>query len=61
MRIVSINVGLAREIQWRGKTVRISIFKAPVSGRALVKRLNIDGNQQSDLTVHGGAAKAVYA
>lgn len=61
MRIVSINVGLPREIQWRGKTVTTSIFKAPVSGRVLVKRLNVDGDRQSDLTVHGGADKAVYA
>ena len=61
MRIVSINVGLPREIQWRGKTVTTSIFKAPVSGRVLVNRLNVDGDRQSDLTVHGGADKAVYA
>lgn len=61
MRIVSISVGRPREIQWRGKTVTTSIFKTPVSGRVLVKRLNVDGDQQSDLTVHGGADKAVYA
>ena len=61
MKITSVNVGLPREIQWRGKTVTTSIFKAPVTGRVLVKRLNIDGDQQSDLTVHGGADKAVYA
>ena len=61
MKIISVNVGLPREIQWRGKTVTTSIFKAPVPGRVLVKRLNIDGDQQSDLTVHGGADKAVYA
>ena len=61
MKIISINVGLPREILWRGRTVRTSIFKAPVSGRVQVKRLNVDGDQQSDLTVHGGAAKAVYA
>ena len=61
MKILSVNVGLPREINWRGKKVRTSIFKAPVSGRVLVKRLSIAGDQQSDLTVHGGAAKAVYA
>jgi MOSC domain-containing protein YiiM len=61
MKVISINVGLPREIQWRGKTVRTSIFKAPVSGSVLVKRLNIAGDQQSDLSVHGGPDKAVYA
>jgi MOSC domain-containing protein YiiM len=61
MKIISINVGLPREIKWRGKTVTTSIFKAPVSGSVLVKQLNIVGDQQSDLTVHGGPDKAVYA
>lgn len=61
MRILSVNVGLPREIQWRGKSVRTSIFKAPVTGRVGVQRLNIDGDRQSDLTVHGGTDKAVYA
>jgi MOSC domain-containing protein YiiM len=61
MKIVSVNVGLPREVQWRGKGVTTSIFKAPVSGRVLVNRLNLAGDQQSDLTVHGGAEKAVYA
>lgn len=61
MNILSVNVGLPREIQWRGKTVRTSIYKTPVSGAVRVRRLNIDGDQQSDLTVHGGIDKAVYA
>jgi MOSC domain-containing protein YiiM len=60
LRIVSINVGLPREVQWRGKIVTTSIFKAPVSGRVLVNRFNVAGDRQSDLTVHGGADKAVY-
>ena len=60
MRIVSINVGLPREIQWGGKTVWTSIFKVPVTGPVRVERLNVDGDQQSDLTVHGGVDKAVY-
>lgn len=60
MKIVSVNVGLPREVQWHGKGVTTSIFKAPVSGRVLVNRLNVAGDQQSDLTVHGGAEKAVY-
>lgn len=61
MKIVSVNVGLPREIQWRGTTVRTSIFKTPVSGRVRVQRLNIEGDRQSDLNVHGGTDKAVYA
>lgn len=60
MRVISINVGLPREIKWRGKTATTSIFKAAVSGPVRVKPLNIEGDQQSDLTVHGGADKAVY-
>jgi MOSC domain-containing protein YiiM len=60
MRIVSINVGLPREVQWHGKTVLTSIFKAPVAGPVRVKRLNVEGDQQSDLEVHGGTDKAVY-
>ncbi len=61
MKLLSINVGLPREVEWRGKAVRTSIFKAPVSGRVRVMRLNVDGDRQSDLSVHGGADKAVYA
>ncbi|MEO8716894.1 MAG: MOSC domain-containing protein [Burkholderiales bacterium] len=61
MKLLSVNAGLPREVQWRGKSVRTSIFKAPVPGRVRVTRLNIDGDQQSDLSVHGGADKAVYA
>ena len=60
MRVVSINVGLPREVQWRGKAVTTSIFKAPVAGRVRVRRLNVEGDRQSDLSVHGGAHKAVY-
>ena len=61
MKLLSINVGLPRDVEWRGKVVRTSIFKAPVSGRVRVTRLNVQGDQQSDLSVHGGADKAVYA
>ena len=61
MKLLSINVGLPREVEWRGKLVRTSIFKAPVSGRVRVMRLNLQGDQQSDLSVHGGADKAIYA
>lgn len=61
MRMLSVNVGLPREVEWQGKIVRTSIFKAPVSGRVRVARLNVQGDRQSDLSVHGGADKAVYA
>jgi MOSC domain-containing protein YiiM len=61
VKLLSINVGLPREVDWRGKVVRTSIFKAPVSGRVRVTPLNVQGDRQSDLSVHGGADKAVYA
>lgn len=61
MRLVSVNVGLPREVVHRGKTVTTGIFKAPVVGRVAVRRLNVDGDGQADLTVHGGVHKAVYA
>jgi len=61
MRVVSIQVGRPREIEWRGKTVRTSIFKEPVSGPVRVGKLNLAGDEQADLSVHGGVDKAVYA
>ena len=61
MKLLSINVGLPRDIEWNGKLVRTSIFKEPVQGRVRVAQLNLDGDQQSDLSVHGGIDKAVYA
>jgi MOSC domain-containing protein YiiM len=61
MRIVSVNVGRPREIEVRGEIVLTSIFKDPVKGVRRVARLNIEGDQQSDLSVHGGMNKAVYA
>jgi MOSC domain-containing protein YiiM len=60
MKVVSVNVGLPREVEWRGKIVRTSIFKDPVAGRVRIDRANVEGDMQSDLTVHGGAGKAVY-
>jgi len=61
MRVLSVNVGLSRPVEWRDEVVYTGIFKAPVTARVAVKRLNIAGDQQADLTVHGGANKAVYA
>lgn len=60
MKLLSINVGLPRDVEWRGEIVRTSIFKEPVSGRVRVGRLNLECDQQSDLSVHGGSEKAVY-
>ncbi len=60
-KLISVNVGVPREVAKRGKTVTTSIFKEPVEGRVMLRRLNLDGDRQSDLTVHGGANKAVYA
>ncbi len=60
MKLISVNVGLPREVTWKGKTVRTGIFKEPVNKRVMVRALNLDGDGQADLTVHGGADKAVY-
>jgi MOSC domain-containing protein YiiM len=60
MKLISVNVGLPREITVGGKTVRTSIWKYPVEGKVHVSTLNLDGDQQSDLSVHGGVDKAVY-
>ncbi len=58
--VVSVNVGRPRDVEWRGRTVRTSIWKEPVAGRVAVRRLNLEGDEQSDLSVHGGPDKAVY-
>lgn len=61
MTLISVNVGLPREVLYRGKTVKTGIFKHPVAGRVQVRRLNLDGDRQADLSVHGGPSKAIYA
>jgi MOSC domain-containing protein YiiM len=61
MNLLSINVGLPQEIDWRGEIVHTSIFKTPIAGRVRVSTLNVEGDRQSDLSVHGGKDKAVYA
>jgi len=61
MKLVAISVGRPRKVQWRGRSVQTSIFKTPVSRRVHVASGNVDGDQQSDLAVHGGPEKAVYA
>jgi MOSC domain-containing protein YiiM len=60
MRILSVNVGLPREVTWQGKLVTTGIFKEPVNAPVMLRTLNLDGDQQADLTVHGGVDKAVY-
>jgi MOSC domain-containing protein YiiM len=61
MHVVSVNVGLPRVHTWQGKFVRTGIFKDPVPGPVAVRQLNLDGDAQADLSVHGGPDKAVYA
>jgi ferredoxin-NADP reductase/MOSC domain-containing protein YiiM len=60
VRLASLNVGLPREIDWRGQRVRTAIWKHPVEGRRLVRRLNVDGDGQADLEGHGGEQRAVF-
>jgi MOSC domain-containing protein YiiM/ferredoxin-NADP reductase/ferredoxin len=59
-RLVSVNVGLPRDIEWRGRTVHTAIWKDPVQGRCRVKRLNVEGDGQGDLGGHGGEQRAVF-
>lgn len=60
MKIVSLNVGMPRQVQWHGRTVETGIFKEPVAGRVALRTQNLDGDGQADLSVHGGEYKAVY-
>jgi len=61
MKLISVCVGVPREVSWKGKPVMTGIFKQPVEGRVVMRSLNLDGDRQADLTVHGGIEKAVYA
>ena len=60
MKLIAISVGLPREVLWKGESVTTSIFKSPVDGPVALRRHNLEGDQQSDLSVHGGPTKAVY-
>ncbi len=60
MKLVSVNVGLPRETIWKGREVKTGIFKEPIEGPVMVRKLNLDGDGQADLSVHGGLDKAVY-
>jgi MOSC domain-containing protein YiiM len=61
MKIMSVNVGLPREVAWQGKVVTTGIFKEAVNAPVMLRTLNLEGDGQADLTVHGGVSKAVYA
>lgn len=61
MKLISVSVGLPREVRWQDRTVATGIFKQPVAGRIALRRLNLAGDGQADLRVHGGEHKAVYA
>jgi MOSC domain-containing protein YiiM len=60
MLLISVNVGLPQDVTWHGKDVNSAIFKQPVKGRVALRKLNLDGDRQADLSVHGGEYKAVY-
>ena len=61
MKLISVNVGLPRLFSWQGQTFKTGIFKKSVSARVMLRRTNLDGDRQADLSVHGGPDKAVYA
>jgi MOSC domain-containing protein YiiM len=60
MQLISVNVSLPKEIHYKGESITTGIFKEPVPGRVMLRELNLDGDGQADLTVHGGAHQAVY-
>src|SRR5260370_838179 len=60
MKLVSVNTGMPREVSWHGRIVTTGIFKEPAGGRVALRKLNLHGDRQADLTVHGGEHKAVY-
>ncbi|MBI1876653.1 MAG: MOSC domain-containing protein [Chloroflexi bacterium] len=60
MKLISVNVGRPRTVIWKGHPVTTGIFKEPVNGQVTLRRLNLAGDKQADLSVHGGPSKAVY-
>jgi MOSC domain-containing protein YiiM len=60
MKLMSVNTGLPRDVMWHGRSVSTGIFKEPVHSRVALRKLNLDGDRQADLGVHGGEYKAVY-
>lgn len=61
MKLISVNVSRPRLVEWRGQMVSTGIYKIPIEGRVTLRTLNLDGDRQADLSVHGGLTKAVYA
>jgi MOSC domain-containing protein YiiM len=61
MKVISVNVGRPRLIPWKGQIYSTGIFKDPVAGRVMLRKTNLDGDRQADLSAHGGPDKAVYA
>ncbi len=58
-QLLSVNVGLPREVTWNGRTVRTTVWKVPAEGRRVARKLNLDGDAQADLAGHGGEQRAV--
>jgi MOSC domain-containing protein YiiM len=61
MKLISVQVGMPREVEWQGKLVSTGIFKSAIKGPVMARKLGLEGDGQADLTVHGGERKAVYA
>jgi MOSC domain-containing protein YiiM len=61
MKVLSVNIGLPRKVLFNGQTITTAIFKDPVKGPIYLREINLDGDKQADLTVHGGVDKAVYS
>lgn len=61
MKVLSVNVGLPRKVLFNGQTITTAIFKDPVKGPVMLRKINLDGDKQADLTVHGGVDKAAYS
>ena len=61
MKVLSVNVGFPRKVLFNGQIITTAIFKDPVKGPIMLRKLNLDGDKQADLTVHGGLDKAVYS
>jgi MOSC domain-containing protein YiiM len=61
VKLISLNIALPRIVEWNGDPVATGIFKEPVQGPVMLRTLNLDGDRQADLSVHGGVSKAVYA
>jgi MOSC domain-containing protein YiiM len=61
MKVLSVNVGLPRKVLFNGQIITTAIFKDPVKGPIMLRKINLDGDKQADLTVHGGVDKAVYS